>query len=318
MCIYIYTFKYILIYVCIYTSYSKAKHSFFVLCSSCMLHAYPTLQTGTTSLASLQVAWNTVQTLVLLRSFIPMLHHQQTILWNWSLTMLWPTNLQWIIVGLVFGHHNILWEDQDSLLPQKPVIPGVSHPKSCEFFLFTAVSAMGWRHGARNQRGLQSPNLCESFFLWEPHLKGSSKPSILSRGIGKIWYFSATCIHWTAVKYLPISNSAAQRHGVVLQPRMVNTIFLGWLLENHCGFFPNCSIISLWLDGQARTSWTLTGAQFWEWRAGHVCATCQVIIIRPCQMAHKATKQCQGFALTGLFLASKRERLTFCKICCTK
>lgn len=227
----------------------------------CCMHILP-YKLEPPRLASLQVAWNTVQTLVLLRSFIPMLHHQQTILWNWSLTMLWPTNLQWIMIGLVFGHHNILWEDQDSLLPQKPVIPGVSHPKSCEFFLFTAVSAMGWRHGARNQRGLQSPNLCESFFLWEPHLKGSSKPSILSRGIGKIWYFSATCIHWTAVKYLPISNSAAQRHGVVLQPWMVNTFFLGWLLENHCVVFPNCSIISLWLDGQAKTSWTLTGAQF--------------------------------------------------------
>ena len=108
----------------------------------CCMHILP-YKLEPPRLASLQVAWNTVQTLVLLRSFIPMLHHQQTILWNWSLTMLWPTNLQWIIVGLVFGHHNILWEDQDSLLPQKPVIPGVSHPKSCEFFLFTAVSAMG-------------------------------------------------------------------------------------------------------------------------------------------------------------------------------
>ena len=164
MCIYIYTFKYILIYVCIYTSYSKAKHSFFVLCSSCMLHAYPTLQTGTTSLASLQVAWNTVQTLVLLRSFIPMLHHQQTILWNWSLTMLWPTNLQWIIVGLVFGHHNILWEDQDSLLPQKPVIPGVSHPKSCEFFFVHGCLSHGVKAWSPKSKGTPEPKSLWIFF----------------------------------------------------------------------------------------------------------------------------------------------------------
>ena len=142
-----------------YTSYSKAKHSFlsYVLLVCCM-HILP-YKLEPPRLASLQVAWNTVQTLVLLRSFIPMLHHQQTILWNWSLTMLWPTNLQWIIVGLVFGHHNILWEDQDSLLPQKPVIPGVSHPKSCEFFFCSRLS-QPWGEGM------------------EPEIKGDSRAQI--------------------------------------------------------------------------------------------------------------------------------------------